>query len=267
MSADQSSPMAAPNNSGTNLKKTKQSPSPHTVYRPKFALGDVVRIIFISEVIFGTCHPSTSKVQRPSTSTTAEDSELDLEENREIDGDVDDVDVSDVETEATTLEFCSVSYFAGYAVQACLKRFKCESCSRELVKTTTTSDRESLINNRQYRNACGKSYQALILPTDSTVQAADITMKIINQLLQNSIHVVGLRKKVSEKCIGLQAILKSHRMWLKCDTACYVHRVFLINKLITAKLHAKVQELSKDLRRPGGKYGGFFQKVKILQGK
>lgn len=55
--------------------------------------------------------------------------------------------------------------------------------------------------------------------------------------------------------------------WLERSHECYQHRMFLIRKVLITKTHFKLQEMSKDLRQPGGKYDGYQHKLTILGNK
>lgn len=157
-------------------------------------------------------------------------------------------------------------YFAGYAVRGCIKKFKCDICSNHLLQLTRSdAPDEALIKHRQFLDISGNSSESLIFPTQPTVDVAREVLIIFEKMFLKNLPSVGIKKKILCKC--KQVVFRKYSEWLMCNSECYEHRVFVINKLLGAKLYFKMKECSKELRQPGGKVGKFQQKINILEGK
>lgn len=130
--------------------------------------------------------------------------------------------------------------------------------------STSSASDEALIINRQYLTASGEVCDSLISPSEETVNVTTTILTTFDRLFLKNLSLVGLRNKIEKKC--RQLIFKGCNNWMKCGSDCYEHRMFFIKKIVTTKLYWKLKEISKDLRQPGGKHGGFLQKANILKG-
>lgn len=120
---------------------------------------------------------------------------------------------------------------------------------------------ESLIRNKEYRDdACHLMY-----PTDETTDVVDILLAVLDDVLRKKIHISWFKQNVILR--AKKRIFKHHPDWMRFGTECYKHREFLMNKIVSAKIKRTLQAMSKDLRQPGGKYGGHWEKVMKLQNK
>ncbi|XP_039300284.1 uncharacterized protein LOC120355703 [Nilaparvata lugens] len=170
-----------------------------------------------------------------------------------------DTDEDEIEDEpksiVSSLESCSVRYFTGYGVRACLKHFNCSDCKKSLVKPSSSSghSEEALIRNREYSENSN-----LLYPLDETVEVVDALLSVFDKCLKRSVHASMFKRNVLIK--AKRRIFKINSNWMKVDTKCYSHRDFILSKILVAKLKRSLQSISKDLRQPGGKYGGKWEK-------
>lgn len=132
----------------------------------------------------------------------------------------------------------------------------------DLVKNPTalSTPDESLINFRNYRpaepNEDPTIIRGLINPSDSTVRVSHIVLDVFDKHFLKKIDIVGLRKLLILK--AKQMIFKEDKEWVKSE--CLAHRDFFVSKIVTAKLRRKLQDMSKDMRQPGGKNNGLWRK-------
>lgn len=84
--------------------------------------------------------------------------------------------IDEIQTDKITLEDCSVTYFAGYLIYKCYKKFNCDNCQNNLQTNKNLNDKSQLILINTNYSSC---------QNDIALKAPSINFnKIINRVLE-----------------------------------------------------------------------------------
>lgn len=154
--------------------------------------------------------------------------------------------------EHVTLEECSVSYFAGYLVHVLLKEFNCITCKDLRINSDLQDGRELLLLHKSYCPGKTLQMQGLKAPSDEFKEIIDSSLQIYESYVKKIFHKDLFKNRLLRK-IQKNEILNN---WIN---ECSEHRLFLIDKMLTAKIHFSCKLLSGSDSRAKN-----VQKLKIL---
>lgn len=146
-------------------------------------------------------------------------------------------------------------------------------CKRDLLKPEDLQepDRpdETFIAHKTYNKQENTSRQnnqhtGLHRPTDETARVAQLILSVFYRNFDKTLHKDNIKTNLILKCKRWIAL--KERNWLQTDT-CKEHRHYFIDKVLNAKIKRTLQEMSKDLRQPGGKSSTVYRKVQNLSNK
>lgn len=148
-------------------------------------------------------------------------------------------------------------------------------CKRDLLKPEDLQepDRpdETLIAHKTYKKEKNASttrqtnqHTGLHRPSDETARVAQLILSVFHSNFNKNLHKISLKTNLILKC--KRFIVLKERNWLQTDT-CKEHRHYFIDKVLNAKIKRTLQEMSKDLRQPGGKSSTVYRKVQNLGNK
>lgn len=145
--------------------------------------------------------------------------------------------IDEIQTDITiTLEDCSVTYFAGYLIYKCYKKFNCHHCQNNLQTNNNLNDKNQLLLiHKNY-----SSYQ-----NDIALKAPSIDFnKIINRVLdifEKYFDKIQYKKKIRFK---LTLKMKNDVLinkWINEFESCVEHKLYIIDLLLICKIFKKTQ--------------------------
>lgn len=185
--------------------------------------------------------------------TNTEETEVDLSTSSEV------LDNSKVHYEKSSLEYCSVVYFAGYLAKKCLDMFLCTDC--DLTKNNNEYLNEPpqiLILKKTFDNV-GLA-QGLKIPSDKLLEIVEICL----DLFQNLFPKIKTEKKIifSLKEKALPIIYKKYPDVE--NSTCHNHYMYIIELLFRTKLYKECKVENTNVRK---RVVQNTDKLRILQNK
>jgi len=183
--------------------------------------------------------------------------------------DPDDIDLNSliseqVENENTLVKNVN-SYVAGYALRQCKRKFNCSSCDASL-KTIVSKDepRHTYIMNKTFDHIDVEEInRGLTAPTPIFSSVVDhILTEFENKyfpkyVIKSKIHHSILKELENDDKIS---------SWLNYEN-CYEHRLFIIKKILFAKIHRKTKLMTAKIASKTTRTTQKKRKLNILQAK
>lgn len=140
--------------------------------------------------------------------------------------------------EITTLETCSIVYFAGYLVKKCLDFFNCDNCLIQLVKDNNAMNDKNqlLILNKMYR---GVVHGGLKTPKDEIVKICKICLKYFEKNWESIKSKKGIIKTLMQS-IPLSDIIPSFD-----SHPCKEHYLYIIRLLFITKIFHTCKQINE----------------------
>lgn len=134
----------------------------------------------------------------------------------------------------TTLEECSITYFAGYLAKSCIQNFhNCDLCNKNLLKNADLDDeKQLLILNKSYDFS---SSVILKVPSDDLLELVDLSLNVFNTHFHEILHQPQLKSKLFNAIVGHLSCEVQYQRLLNLSCTEHVH--YLINKMILVKIH------------------------------
>ncbi|KAL4148879.1 hypothetical protein QTP88_003024 [Uroleucon formosanum] len=147
--------------------------------------------------------------------------------------------IDEIQTNRITLEDCSVTYFAGYLIYKCYKKFNCQNCQNNLQTNKNLNDKNQLLLINKNYSSC---------QNDIALKAPSINFnKIINRVLEifeKHFDKIQYKKKIRFK---LTLKMKNHILinkWINEFESCVEHKLYIIDLLLICKIFKKTHSYS-----------------------
>jgi len=185
--------------------------------------------------------------------TYAEETEIDLSTSSEV------LDNSKVHYENSSLESCSIVYFAGYLAKKCSDMFLCTDC--DLTKNNNDYLNEPpqlLILKKTFDNV--ELAQGLKIPSDKLLEIVEICLVVF----QNLFPKIKTEKKImfTLKEKALPVIYKKYSDVE--NSTCHNHYMYIIELLFRTKLYKECKVENTNIRK---RVVQNTDKLRILQNK
>ncbi|CAI6348066.1 unnamed protein product [Macrosiphum euphorbiae] len=143
-----------------------------------------------------------------------------------------------VPEETTTLETCSIVYFAGYLVKKCLDFFNCNICLEQLIKNNDEMNDKNqlLILNKTYR---GVIHGGLKTPTNEFVNICTMCLKYFEKNWESIKSKKGIVKTLMQS-ISLSDIIPSFD-----SHPCKEHYLYIIRLLFVTKIFHTCKQINE----------------------
>lgn len=136
-----------------------------------------------------------------------------------------------------SLENCSVKYFSGALLNKCMRKFKCVKCEEQLqIKKTDLSRNHHLIYNRNYSNITKNN--GLKAPHDLFYEIIYISSTIFEKVFSAIYEEKHLLNSIVNKIFENEKVIQ----WINAIETCKDHKVFVIESMITSKIHYKANK-------------------------
>lgn len=152
-----------------------------------------------------------------------------------------------ISTESSTVSFnlenCSVTYFAGYLAHCSIKKFHCNTCKINLVKSDETlSDKlEMMIVNKNFKTANESKINYLKRPTEGLLRVIFRASEIYNSVFGANYY----KRNTSIKQTIIEAVMNDTliKSWVAGN--CTEHKKFILEHSTYVQLNRQVISVEK----------------------